>query len=457
MTTRRIARIITGFILLLVAAVIGGSFYMLAFSLRPDARMREKNATAYEYMYAEYPFLRPWVDSLQTAGALRDTVIADPQGVRLHALYAAAPVPTDRTAVIVHGYTDCAVRMLMIGYLYNHDLGYNILLPDLYYHGQSEGRAIRMGWLDRFDLLRWMEIADGIFGGDTRMVVHGISMGAATTMMASGEPQRPYVRCFVEDCGYTGVWDEFSKELKSSFGLPAFPLLYTASWLCDLKYGWNFREASSLAQVAKCRLPMLFIHGDADDYVPTWMVRPLFEAKPGDKELWLVPGAGHAASYRDNREEYTRRRRLCEGRRPEGAPQAIRRMRPRSRPAVYEIRPLGVFFCGHHRAGAGLRGRVSPVPLPAGRRRVRGLSGPLRMLPPEHPLCHGGAVARQGHPGGRARDRVVGRQRMPLPDHCRVAHCGAWLLQAASGARALGAGMVAAQNKKSRSQCFGIF
>ena len=252
---------------------------MLAFSLRPDAKMREKNATAYEYMYAEYPFLRPWVDSLQTAGALRDTVIADPRGVRLHALYAAAPVPTDRTAVIVHGYTDCAVRMLMIGYLYNHDLGYNILLPDLHYHGQSEGRAIRMGWLDRFDLLHWMEVVDGIFGGDTRMVVHG----------------------------YTGVWDEFSKELKSSFGLPAFPLLYTASWLCDLKYGWNFREASSLAQVAKCRLPMLFIHGDADDYVPTWMVGPLFEAKPGDKELWLVPGAGHAASYRDNREEYTRR------------------------------------------------------------------------------------------------------------------------------------------------------
>ena len=116
MKKKRIRRIIAVFILLPIAAVIGGSFYMLAFSLRPDAKMREKNATAYEYMYAEYPFLRPWVDSLQTAGALRDTVIADPRGVRLHALYAAAPVPTDRTAVIVHGYTDCAVRMLMIGY-----------------------------------------------------------------------------------------------------------------------------------------------------------------------------------------------------------------------------------------------------------------------------------------------------------------------------------------------------
>ena len=112
-------------------------------------QMRKKNATAYEYMYAEYPFLRPWVDSLQTVWGVvrhRDRRSAGRPAARP---YAAAPVPTDRTAVIVHGYTDCAVRMLMIGYLYNHDLGYNILLPDLYYHGQSEGRAIRMGWLDR--------------------------------------------------------------------------------------------------------------------------------------------------------------------------------------------------------------------------------------------------------------------------------------------------------------------
>ena len=304
---KRIIRFTALFILLLVAAVIGGSFYMLGFSLRPDAKMREKNASAYEYMYAEYPFLRPWVDSLNAAGALRDTTITDSQGLRLHAIYAAAPAPTGRTAIIVHGYTDCAVRMLMIGYLYNHDLGCNILLPDLHYHGASEGRAIRMGWLDRLDVLRWMEVADGIFGGNTQMVVHGISMGAATTMMAAGEPQKPYVKCFVEDCGYTSIWDEFSNELKTSFGLPAFPLLYTANWLCDLKYGWNFREASALRQVAKCELPMLFIHGGADDYVPTWMVYPLYEAKPGHKELWVVPDAAHAFSYRDNREEYTRR------------------------------------------------------------------------------------------------------------------------------------------------------
>ena len=267
---------------------------MLGFSLRPEETMRAKNATAYEYMYAEYPFLRPWTDSLERAGALRDTVIVDPQGVRLHALYAAAPEPTDRTAVIVHGYTDCAVRMLMIGYLYNHDLRYNVLLPDLHYHGRSEGRAIRMGWLDRLDVLRWMEVANALFGGNTQMVVHGISMGAATTMMVAGEPQRPYVKCFVEDCGYTSVWDVFSSELQLRFGLPEFPILYTASGVAKLRAGYTFGEASALRQVENCEKPMLFIHGTADDFIPYEMMDELYNAKPGDNKAELTAdGAGH--------------------------------------------------------------------------------------------------------------------------------------------------------------------
>ena len=302
---KRIVRSVVVLLVLLAAAIAGGSLYMLSYSLTPDATMQAKNASSYEYMYGEYPFLRPWGDSLERAGALRDTVIAGSGGERLHALYAAAPRPTDRTAVIVHGYTDNAVRMLMIGYLYNHDLGYNILLPDLSYHGQSEGRAIQMGWKDRWDVLQWMNIANEIFGDSTQMVVHGISMGGATTMMVSGEEQKPFVKCFVEDCGYTSVWDEFSHELKSSFFLPPFPLMYTTSWLCEKKYGWNFKEASSLKQVAKCKLPMLFIHGDKDTYVPTWMVYPLYEAKPEPKELWIVSGAAHAVSYQENKQEYT--------------------------------------------------------------------------------------------------------------------------------------------------------
>ena len=132
----------------------------------------------------------------------------------------------------------------------------------------------------------------------TAIVVHGYTMGAATTMNVSGEPQPPFVHCFVEDCGYTSVWDEYKGELRNQFGLPAFPLLHLASWATDLRYGWNFREASPLAQVKKCRLPMLFIHGTEDT---------LFAAKPGVKEYWRVEGAEHANSYLKFPKEYTER------------------------------------------------------------------------------------------------------------------------------------------------------
>ena len=291
---------------LLVLTLTGSTLYLQWYALEAGGNERGKNLeTSYAFMYEHYPFLSHWVDSLQRENALRDTFILAEDGVRLHALYLYADTLTAHTAVAVHGYTDNAVRMLHIAYLYNHDLHYNVLLPDLRFAGQSEGDHIQMGWKDRIDVLQWMNIANEIFGDSTQMVVHGISMGGATTMMVSGEKQQPYVKCFVEDCGYTSVWDEFSHELKSSFHLPAFPLMYTTSWLCEKKYGWNFKEASSLKQVEKCELPMLFIHGDKDTYVPTWMVYPLYEAKPEPKELWIVPGAAHALSYKENKQEYT--------------------------------------------------------------------------------------------------------------------------------------------------------
>lgn len=311
----------------LCAILLCAGYYMLGYALKPDDLVtRSRNIPAsYEYMFREYPELQPWVDSLQNVGALRDFFIENDRGETLHALYIAAARPTRKTAVIVHGYTDNSVRMLNIGYLYNRQLKYNVLLPDLHGHGMSEGNEVQMGWLDRLDVLEWTETADELFGrnnetepGDstalrsssTEMVVHGISMGAATTMMVSGEVehgmyQQPFIKCFVEDCGYTSAWDEFRGELKQQFHLPAFPLLHTASMLCRWEYGWDFREASALEQVRKCTLPMLFIHGDADTFVPTWMVYPLYEAKPQPKELWVVPGAAHAMSYKDYPREYT--------------------------------------------------------------------------------------------------------------------------------------------------------
>ena len=188
-------------------------------------------------------------------------------------------------------------------------MGFNVLLPDLHACGKSDGKAQQMGWLDRLDVLQWINIADSLWRDSARqseIVVHGVSMGAAATMCVAGDTTIPAVKCFVEDCGYTSVWDEFAAQMKEQFGLPEFPLMYVTSALCKIKFGWSFGEASPLEQVRKCRKPMLFIHGGKDSYVPTRMVYPLYDAKPAPKELIVFRNTKHARSYSDYPLEYKR-------------------------------------------------------------------------------------------------------------------------------------------------------
>lgn len=286
---------------LAVILLLAGASYLLEYSLNPAGR-QQKDADSMNYL-RQYPHAAEWVDSMQQAGALRDTFIVNDHGRRLHALYAPCR-QAKGTVVLVHGYTDCALRMMMLGQVYHDSLHFNILAPDHERHGQSEGDVIQMGWLDRLNTERWIDVATQLWPRNL-VYLHGISMGAATVMMCSGDQLPPAVRGIIEDCGYTSVWDEFAGELQNQFRLPIHPLLDVASLLCQVRYGWNFRQASALDQVRRSTLPMLFIHGDSDDFVPTQMVYQLHGAKThGYKQLWLAPGSGHAASFRDHPREY---------------------------------------------------------------------------------------------------------------------------------------------------------
>ena len=288
-------------VVLLLVITIGTSFYMLSYALSPDGGKADVDS-CYNQLFERYPDTKPWVDSLNRVGALRDTFVVMPTGERHHALY--VHHGSQKTALIIHGWRDSAVKYLFLARLYEHVLGgYNVVLPDLHAHGLSEGDMIQMGWLDRKDVLHWLTI----FQTDT-MVVHGVSMGGATTMMLSAEEMPKGIKDlrFVDDCGYTSAWDEFASELKNQFGLPPFPLMYTTSLLCKMRYGWSFSEASAIDAVRQSPYPMLFIHGDEDTFVPTEMVYRLYQAKPSNKKLWIAPGAEHASSYLTHPDEYTR-------------------------------------------------------------------------------------------------------------------------------------------------------
>lgn len=289
---------ILGIMLILYA----GAEYMLSYSLNPPGK-EERDAGTMDFLREDHPGVAEWVDSMKAVGAMRDTFIVNDKGLRLHALYAQCD-SAQGTAVLVHGYVDNALRMMMLGKMYHDSLHFNIIAPDHQRHGQSEGDVIQMGWLDRINIERWTAIADSLWA-PAPIYLHGISMGGATVMMCSGDKLPSAVKGIIDDCGYTSVWDEFAGEITNQFGLPAHPMLDIASFICKLRYGWDFKEASALEQVRRSTLPMLFIHGDADTYVPTRMVYPLYEAKTkGYKKLWIAKGTTHARAYHDYPQKY---------------------------------------------------------------------------------------------------------------------------------------------------------
>ena len=321
---KKIIRILLIILFLLAGLLLAVSHYMLGYSLQPSNNRGRRINYCYHRMRQQYPEMKPWLDSLRRNGGWKDVWLTRPGG-RYHALRVDAPHPTNRVAILVHGYTDSHLSMLMIGKIYA-DMGFNLLLPDLNDCGRSPRNFMHMGaGDDQLLVRRWMAYADSLWRGSspaTRQILHGISMGAATVMTLSGgfpeqnldgrnkdsidAPLR-YVAAYVEDCGYSSTFNEFEGQLKEQFSLPAFPLLYTTSMLCEWRNGWDFRDFAAIDAVRRCRKPMLFIHGSNDTFVPTRMVYDLYRAKPAPKQLWIAPGSKHARSYRDHKKEYVRR------------------------------------------------------------------------------------------------------------------------------------------------------
>ncbi len=238
-------------------------------------------------------------DSAWFAENSQDRWLTSHDGLKLHALYLPRE-DSHKYAVICHGYGSTP----QFGGRYAaefYKMGYHVLAPAARAHERSEGAYASMGWLERRDIVAWV---DTLVEQDPQaeIVLFGVSMGGATVMMTAGEADlSPCVKCVVEDCGYSSVWDEFAGQLKEMFGLPTFPVLDAASLVTQVRAGWSFREASAVEQLKKAKLPMLFIHGEEDTFVPYAMLDVVYGACASpEKEKLSVPGAGHGeASWED--------------------------------------------------------------------------------------------------------------------------------------------------------------
>lgn len=226
-------------------------------------------------------------------------------GLELSAYYLPAKTNQHKTAIIAHGYMGQAADMSQYAKIY-HDLGYNVLLPDARGHGKSEGNYIGFGWPERKDYLQWIKYVNKK-EPRTEIILHGVSMGAATIMMTSGEKLPDNVKAFVEDCGYSSVNDELSYQLKQLFNLPAFPLIPVTSLITKIRAGYFWGEADTIKQLRKNNRPMLFIHGDKDDFVPFSMLDKVYHATKGPKEKYVVHGAKHAEALNKNPDNYQKK------------------------------------------------------------------------------------------------------------------------------------------------------
>ncbi|AMQ04654.1 MULTISPECIES: alpha/beta hydrolase [Sporosarcina] len=289
----------------LLIQIIGSFFFYELAVKRGPKDFLQKNADLEVSDKAMNLFLNgDWIGWVADQNFERLTLTSR-DGLKLSGYYLPASKPTDKLVILTHGYLGNAKQMGLFGQHYHNDLDYNIFMPDARGHGKSEGNYYGFGWPDRLDLIDWTQLLVEKLGTDIKVVYHGLSMGAATVLMASGEEELPsQVKAIIADSPYASVYQLFQYQMNRMFHLPAFPLLDSTSVLTKIRAGYSFREASALKEVEKTSVPILYIHGESDTFVPTELTKDLYRHTSSDAELYLVPNANHGESIALDEDKY---------------------------------------------------------------------------------------------------------------------------------------------------------
>jgi len=233
----------------------------------------------------------------------REVEITSFDGLRLTGKYYEY-APGAPMELMFHGYRGGAERDLSGGVYRCFRCGRNALVVDQRCSGGSDGNVITFGVKEHRDCLSWVDFAVKEFGPDVKIILTGISMGASTVVMAGGKELPPNVMGILADCGFTSARDIMKDVIATKMHLPpdlSYPFVRLGAKIFG---GFDPDADSALEALKTCRVPVIFFHGEADDFVPCAMSKEMYDACPTRKRLVTVPGAGHGLAFPVDQEKY---------------------------------------------------------------------------------------------------------------------------------------------------------
>lgn len=203
---------------------------------------------------------------------------------------------SDSTILLFHGYRSdgkfdfsCAVKFYI-------ELGLNVLVVNQRANGESEGKLITFGIKERRDVVSWVEFINEKYHPQN-VFLSGVSMGATSVMMASNLNLPQNVRGIIADCGYTSATEIIKRVATNVFKINATPIMPALNLMCIVFGKFNLYETTTPKALAESNIPIIFLHGKKDDFVPCKMTEIAYEAAKAPKYMCLVEDADHGLSF----------------------------------------------------------------------------------------------------------------------------------------------------------------
>ena len=254
--------------------------------------------------YAKYYNCIIASDAWLKAHNAQDVYVSSKDGLKLHAYWIPAENPRG-TILLAHGYRSTILVDFGLAYAFYHALGMNILVPHQRAHAMSEGKYITFGVKESEDMECWIHYHNDTFGNH-QMILSGMSMGASTMLYLADRELPANVKCIIADCGFTSPKAILDVVFHSIVDLPSGPILMAADLFARVLAKFSLTQKDSREVLKHAKLPVMLIHGTADNFVPCYMSQQAYDACTTQKELLIVEGAGHGISFLVDKETYTK-------------------------------------------------------------------------------------------------------------------------------------------------------